>query len=912
MTKPLQGQHATVCRFPECRAFWRWFCDGLKKASRTVLWIGVAVLAATCVLFSCIWTVGFLHKKLNEGFGLLIGGTVAAMLLIALSMLFLCARWSVDRWAVEPFRPFIRTNFQQNVLDFSIGPRNLEIITEKGVFLFSLGDDGFSIVPEKFFPGATSFQTVAKSDIAQAERHRNGPWELRRKQDGGYRLFRTSASGKNRERHFFNGTYIRTKEFFDAFVADGRIFATTPLGVAVFPFPDCERLESLLPYPDDQAAELTQFQDVLYSEGPEGKWRRLENSGQEPRWTETILPRAVPCAAYGISWNRTTSGDDFPPSVFCEGSKRFCRDVASDLETGADRGLWVRTLAGWRAVVSGDSGLSLGAPSLTEPEIAPRARNWKIDRFWSCVRQSTGNCADSADIVTLRFETGNFRCDRRDPFVERGRWPDQDARTVLPVRDGAWIGTGFGLRRVSTGGDWEMQLPGCRIDALLRKGPDLLCLTDKGVFSRNASEKQSAWKETGSTDTALFFQDRIMRLDLGKNVSIRATEQSSGRLPKTILDNFDLSQGRFFHDAIRQIAGKKDGFWALTTAGLQYRRCKNGKMTGFAAFAPDESIKGLGEDKKGQLYAYAGCKNVWRLRKDGSWEKLADTDRSDPFRSPETIDLSSLIRLQRALHPDGSEEFDLFADQVPLSFMEGKLSCDYVTGTAGKKYQATRAGLRISGSGRKEEKTARLVAWPRSTPDEGPSEIFLEDGAAACRLEDGGTFGLSEETHAWETILHPEPRNPVARYDGELWNFELDCGQLPRVVYRTRTPVTMLSKLNDLGQFPFDAVQRVEQREGRLFILHQAGVSVRPVARRIEVPFQTARAEGLPPVSQRKNRWLENLRSADDDVLGAEKIGRRIWVLTSHGIRCLKASMIDDRIASIRFPKKADKPGGRK
>ncbi|MEE8525710.1 MAG: OmpA family protein, partial [Thermoanaerobaculia bacterium] len=626
--------------------------------------------------------------------------------------------------------------------------------------------------------------------------------------DGGLRIQRRGGDGTWQPVERGEQGFLHDQV--DSFaVAGGVLFAATPAGVAEYrlgpPLSWSRLVENV------GGGSLTKESGTVWVvAGDPGSqhWHR----DPQGRWLSARPPWPRRVEEGGFRWIHQPRRDDLPKAGFDSASGRFRSDVAVGLRRDREGRGWIETPAGWRLVMITDDRVELGEPRLEAPDPAPTTATWKLDQHWSCSREEQPWGGDEIGLRLADLPPVD------DPFGDLGRWPDLHALAVLPTPDATWIGTAAGVRRRDADGTETLHLRGRRIERLERgRDGSLYCRTaGAGDYRWNGGE----WLPAEPADE-VFGDTRVLGLELGERVKVAAEEHFEGGI-----ELLDFRFDRFLHDAVEEVVGTGDGFWARTPAGVERLRLRGTEIAGHRGHFRSRTVSVLlrGQSPDSRIFARTADGRTWSPAEDRGWS-LADRVVGNPFTTTREGRVSDIVSWQRQ---PGSNRAALVTAAGSLSFENGKLTSDWVTavgGVPGNRLQATRAGILTAAGmipnppgGERGEDFHLAISRDRGQP-------WVRVASKSALRFDG----------IWLPASVSEPTVARARFDGLAWELGQVSEDRPRVAAggKLRTSGGSLADgsfrsaglvLDGAGRFRFDVVRSVAGRSDRLWLAHDAGL----------------------------------------------------------------------------------------
>jgi len=753
---------------------------------------------------------------------------MAAGVVAACCLLSLIVPWLLVAWMIDPLVPFESARFANRVQDYWLEDSQLVVSTEEGLWSFKRA--GTQITPSRFEPGTK--RAASREESVYPLTDRSGFWQVRRP-GSRFSLWHNDGGVWNEVECGRYG-WVRDQLLSIAVSAD-RLITVTPAGLAEYQLNG--RRSHFYPLAGNAVGVLVQIGDQVWHVDPSGRSHRyLGPAGA--RWeAASNWPRDM--QAHGVRWRRGPEGDELDQRDFDAASGRFRDDVSVRLVRDDQGKPWIKTWGHWRGVEITKDGVRL-SKAAAAPTPAPPTRPWRINDHWEARLTET----DAGDAVSFVFTPSDLRVE--DPFGDRGRWPDEDVQSVLVEGATVWFGTAYGLRHV---GSEEIDLPGKRISALVRRNDQLYARAEDGGYVRHGQ----SWNPVPAVPPDLFASPRPLALNIGSGVTITATERIVDGHLRTELARFDPPEGRFLIDKIRAIEGDAQGCWILTPGGMQRLGIENELITTHTAHLTGEQIVSLRRDVKGQLCAAGAGETRWRFLESGGWQPLAVNDPDTPF-SIRRERLSDVVFWEKHYAREG-DTWRLTTTAGPLTFEEGKLASDYVTSVAtgvGQRAEVTRAGIVRQG---------QVITLP------GPDvRVMFDRGQLVARLTDG-TYGYDESSRQWQSRPTSVLDAPIMKFDGLTWMAGSVSAMKPTVVWVESGNNSRPLRLTERGQFPFDNMQAVASRPGEVWLAHSGGVTTHRAAD--FSPLRIVDASALSRSGDEQNTRLISVES------------QRVWLMVN-------------------------------
>src|SRR5262249_50633862 len=515
-----------------------------------------------------------------------------------------------------------------------------------------------------------------------------------------------------------------------------------------------------------------------------------------------------------------------------------------------------------------------------------------------------------------------------DPFGTRGRWPDEDVREVLIDGGDAWWGTAYGLRRRDSSGQETVFLPRRTISYLGQVDGTIFCHADDGDYRLSSGD----WMRVNEAPAAAFPPLRVLTLQLGVDVGVVAVESISANGVSTVLPDFNAQQMRLTHDVIREIAGDSDCFWIVTLAGVQRLKTAQNVVNEHREYFKNSTVTALRRGADGRLYTSIGEGLAFRYEDDSAgWEALSSSNRSHPFATPLHGQLSPIVAWSRHFASNG-DRYQLSTGGLTLGFVKGQLASDCITSVAGLaslRWEASSAGIFQHDYPNRHSRRERWIAWPSGVAG---SEIAVDRGVLVLKSH-GGSYGYDVQSRAWRKMQTSvfdlanavfngtrwETRSREADhesiYTGVEWNARSADVDRPHIMFQpaanrqeivcsvegaSSQPVEnqWRSKLNALGQFPFDAVHQVFSRNEELGLVFGAGLAF--------YQADVLRQPSFTPVrylhAQRCSKWSQQQGTPS---LAFDTRGR-LWVALSNIQQVVMLVSDDNDHYSFRSPREGD------
>jgi hypothetical protein len=724
------------------------------------------------------------------------------------------------RRVIATLGPFERASFAGTVLDYSIEPTRLLVATSKGVWTFQR--NGFELQPDHFQPHLAHHHWPIPSPCPATDP--SSQWRIvcrgarlaveRREATDAWREVRVVQQG------------LEEDQLTDLDVSKDQILATTPTGMlSLREGGSGATYDHFDPFPDPGVGVVRKLEGKVFWFDSR-RMATIHDSTAENHWrVVSSWPNAD--SRYGVRWSHGPAADvldarDFDPSL-----GKFRRDIVKRLVKDVNDVPWIETAMGWRNVQFGPGGATLGQVMARAPEPDRRPIVADVNPRWQVRVEGSHN----ADKVVFTFRpTGRTY---RDPFGDRGRLPDEDARSVAVGDDQVWFGTLAGLRVSASD---EVGLAGHRVLDVRYAGGTLYARTDAGDLQRSGT----TWIATGSSS---FPTLRELRLPLGPDLEVKARENRVKGGFRTELDDFDRNDQRFVQDRIVSLAGTDDGLWMLSPTGAQHLVLRNGAIASQSAVMPGTAFAALRRDRQGRICAIDSFGDGWIL--SGSPHAVSAADRANPCGLLGSA-ISALVFWKRELSAVG-DSWTLESRLGPLSFIKGKLSTDVVLDlvrATQPAWEVTAAGVLHPGQGL--EKTHLIAPHRRS------AKLAL-DGSRLVSRDIDGTFAYDAATGTWISSQTAALDSPRMRFDGMTWNFET-VGTLDPVLASMSNQNEELV-LNGQGQFSFDHATAIASRDGEAWILTGGGVTV--YASADHRPLRALARPSLPPTCKPRLRGDE-------------------------------------------------------
>jgi ligand-binding sensor domain-containing protein len=783
--------------------------------------------------------------------------TIVKLGFLLLALLLYGCNQFITRQLIAPYQPFLGKHFDGKVLDFAVDGRELKVRTDEGTWIFKC-KKGVNTSPELFLPGERRELSPAKLSYPRMDQ--TGLWQIKRSDNTDFSLWRKNKSGTFQACHFREGRMAGDDISIAA--VGNTLLVSTPVGLAEYKARKNLRLSRLTPLPQYTPGILARQANTIYYWSPDGPVYRYTGVSQKP-WAEapSTWPRIA--EAHGVRWRNTPQGDEFVQPDFNLDTRCFLADLCVRLAKDEKDSFWLQTKAGWRQGGIDGEYIHLTEPRSNPPQEASPTKQWAATSTWDCQRNSM---QEGTDSVTFIFSSSGHRAIVVEPFGTRGRWPDEDVHAVLPDGDVSWIGTAYGLRQRDSKGQEIITLAGRQVSAISRRGNSLFCRTDGGDYVLDGQ----IWKRVTEAPQDTFPATRTLHLPLGKDVVITATERTSDAHTTTELASFDAQQRRFYHDVIQEMEWEADGFWALTPAGIQRFWVAQNQISKHRADLVGQRLIALRRGMDRILYATDG-QLAWRYQDDADWQQVTNKDYSNPFTVPPRGALSKVVHWERRFAP-GGDSYQLWTDRALLTFVEGKLASDYISGATGfglQRWQATPAGI-ITDHVRGKANTKKvLIPWPESLSGTATLPIAVDKEQLVCRLPDGA-YGYDADHQRWHPVNTTVFDVPEAQFDGHRWSVQYAAAEGSRIRFRPSEGDEWQIKLNNWGQFPFDSVHSVTNRSGELWISHGTGVAVYPMDSPQSEPFSPVRYLHAPQCWPGLNQEWKAKLSADSEG--------RIWL----------------------------------
>jgi hypothetical protein len=728
--------------------------------------------------------------------------------------------------------------FTGQVLDFALQGQELQVRTREGLWRWHCAADKV----------AWPIQFDSRGHLASAERtypcaDPSGLWQLARGEGGkGFRLQRRNPDGTFTPCRWQEAGFTEDALQGIAGASGGRVVAATPSGLIEYdlieqggkPFLRFFRQTSGAA---GEAVQLTRQGADVYAWSPSGPMRRYRRTGLP--WPEVASPWPLAVQAHGVHWREMTDRAVLDRADFDEKAGRFQADVCLRLVQNTQGQVWLQTPVGWRLTSFAADGCRLSEPVSGPPMEASSETTWTITPYRTCRRTTR---ADGTDEVTFGFGPRDHPVTSTDPFGAHGRWPEEEAWTVLPHGGEVWIGTAGGVLHRTAQGQEKLKLPGRHILALWFDGKDLYCRTPEGDCVCGGS----GWSRSDHEHPDAAPPTRTLSLPLGPNLTVTATERTTGSTVHTELADYEPAQHRFRHDIIQQLLAEPNSVLAVTPAGIQRLGFGPKGIEKHRMDLAGAGMKALRRGPGGVLCATAEDGTDWRCPKEDHWEPLTFEDEGNPFTHPLRNSLTRALTLERSFRLEG-DRHQLLTAAGPVTLLQGKWATDFVTGTGRwgpQLWQGTPAGAgQINGTGPLQA----ILPWPADSGTKETPALAVDEGRLLCRLPTG-----PQEYDPGKLEWHPVSTRvfdvPEVIFDGRGWRFGKTTGP-PRLGlllngYSSRfdwqgpdsnpsrwTAVQLAevtfphARLNGQGQFSFASVHAVTGRPGELWLAHGSGVA---------------------------------------------------------------------------------------
>nr|VFJ42637.1 MAG: hypothetical protein BECKFM1743A_GA0114220_1000116 [Candidatus Kentron sp. FM]VFJ43358.1 MAG: hypothetical protein BECKFM1743C_GA0114222_1000116 [Candidatus Kentron sp. FM] len=694
---------------------------------------------------------------------------------------------------IPAIRPFTEMRFSNKVLDYRLDDSELTVKTDEGLWRFEIEE--LVLSPKDFSPGMNQLQQDYR--LTYPREDESNHWRIDQNAQG-FLLSHKSEDGDWQTLHFGDAGFDEDR--IESFAVDrDRLLAKTPIGVAAyeidstwtwcpegmkfwkFCFSDTLKWNSFTPL---GPGSLVKDDETIWYRDSNGITYRYSGS-----WGRTIKPWPRKIKKNGLRWERTHDGDSLLPEDFDVRDRRLRADIPDRLLVDQRGVSWVHSKAGWRKLQIDSTGVHIAEPNQLIPQETHPAI-WKINTMWE-VRRTTGINGDS---VQFRFrpatEKGSWI---DDPFEDRGRWPDEYARSVSSYAGQVWLGTPQGL----------LQQPG-GIIALHSK--DILTVHENRCRTENGSYQltEEVWEPLGDISLGSFPDSRSLRLFLGDGLMVKAIEYRDESGARTEL--MDFNGARFQQDSVQGIEGEKDGFWLWNQSGVQRIYLSE---SGIAIQRSDKlKLVALRRDESWRLYGLGEDERVWSYGKN--WT-LFEED-TNPFNLPVRVSLSNRLSLERHYHSSG-DYYRLVTPLGPLDLHDGKLAIDYVlVGASEGQLQGTAAGI-----------ITKQTVFPYPPGSKNGFNLTMIEGKPVVRVTDH-IFQYREGN--WNSFSGDALKVPRVYFDGLRWDLSKISVLQPEFAWKLAEEKHFPLILNKLGQLPFDTVHNVLEHASEQWILHDRGVTV--------------------------------------------------------------------------------------
>ena len=813
------GATGSLNEFDGCPAYRSWTTSaiGFCRFIFTILVLGV-LAGLLVILFNALRRRGFVRAE-RPVVLFFVSLCIGMILVQGIIMTF-------NSWGEEQAR-FEGLHFVKKVRAFAVEDDELRVETARGVWVFDCSTDGL-VRPQNL---DSRHGRVKQITPAYPIQHSNLPWRIHL--DGGkLAVWRQNSDGDPLRCHPGAKGFAEDAISRIAIVGD-TLVAQTPVGLAEYDtgytleFRHFKEIENA-------TGHLAKLNDQVYFVLDNSADKPLKYVGGTSHWIAVRSPWPLTKAVWGVQWTHWSQQVKLSSASFDSQYDRLLADVCEQVIADKIGRLWLKTLGGWRRCDLGGGRVQLSKLQSDAPQPASPVTERKISNF----RISRRVARTDGDDLTFFF-TPLGRQPESNVFTAHGRWPDEDIHAVLPHAGDVWLATAKGLLHIS-GDDEKFFLAGKDITSLDRLGNEIYCRTDSEVYRYDGR----TWAQVDLIPANLFSPKRTFRVSLGRSVGVTAIETNSGKGPETVLSPYDSEQGRFTHDVVQEILGGTEELWALTPEGIQKMRLDQHQVADHIGYLTDNSVIGIRRGASGGVYAVNQTQSTWRY--DGrDIDKFvpAEADNNNPFVNPPRGRVSNILYWQRDFRV-GGDKYEIQTVHGPVVFTNGKLGTYVLDGTrfGSLRYQATPSGIIVTDVSLEGQNSSRLFAWPRPWQAGDRRLVAIDRRKLFCYCQ-GAAYQYDFNNGNWQPGKTLAFHFPKAVFNGLNWQFGLNSDG-PSLLYSVAagdgysspTPTTIpdrysetiaeTSKLNSLGQFPFDAIRSVAHRGGKLWLSHGTGIAV--------------------------------------------------------------------------------------